>query len=92
MLATGPGLASKMDPPPDHGETTYRGSGRLLGRKALITGGASGIGLAIARNLIELHGGRIWAESEQGRGSRFVFTLPAAESTAHVGSANAGKT
>jgi hypothetical protein len=34
-----PGLASKMDPRPDHGETSYKGSGRLRGRKALITGG-----------------------------------------------------
>ena len=43
-----PGLASKMEPPPDHGEKSYRGSGRLLGRKALITGGDSGIGRAAA--------------------------------------------
>lgn len=43
-----PGLASKMDPPPDHGEKTYRGSGRLAGRKALITGGDSGMGRAAA--------------------------------------------
>jgi NAD(P)-dependent dehydrogenase (short-subunit alcohol dehydrogenase family) len=43
-----PGLAGKMDPPPDHGETSYRGSGRLLGRKALITGGDSGMGRAAA--------------------------------------------
>ncbi|MGV7211195.1 SDR family oxidoreductase [Oxalobacteraceae bacterium A2-2] len=43
-----PGLASKMNPRPDHGETSYRGSGRLKGRKALITGGDSGIGRAAA--------------------------------------------
>ena len=43
-----PGLASKMQPPPDHGETSYVGSGRLAGRKALITGGDSGIGRAVA--------------------------------------------
>jgi NAD(P)-dependent dehydrogenase (short-subunit alcohol dehydrogenase family) len=43
-----PGLASKMNPPPDHGETSYCGSGRLKGRKALITGGDSGIGRAAA--------------------------------------------
>jgi NAD(P)-dependent dehydrogenase (short-subunit alcohol dehydrogenase family) len=43
-----PGLAGKMDPKPDHGETSYRGSGRLLGRKALITGGDSGMGRAAA--------------------------------------------
>src|SRR5450755_4726453 len=41
-----PGLASRMDPRPDHGETSYRGSGRLAGRKALITGGDSGMGRA----------------------------------------------
>ncbi len=43
-----PGLVSKMDPRPDHGETSYRGSGRLAGRKALITGGDSGMGRAAA--------------------------------------------
>ena len=37
-----------MDPRPDHGETSYRGSGKLVGRKALITGGDSGIGRAAA--------------------------------------------
>src|SRR3979411_1094470 len=43
-----PGLAGKMDPRPDHGETSYKGSGRLAGRKALITGGDSGMGRAAA--------------------------------------------
>src|ERR1700754_2907871 len=43
-----PGLASKMEPKPDHGETSYKGSGRLAGRKALITGGDSGMGRAAA--------------------------------------------
>ena len=43
-----PGLASRMDPKPDHGETSYKGSGRLAGRKALITGGDSGMGRAAA--------------------------------------------
>ncbi len=43
-----PGLASKMDPVPDHGEESYKGSGRLVGRKALITGGDSGMGRAAA--------------------------------------------
>jgi NAD(P)-dependent dehydrogenase (short-subunit alcohol dehydrogenase family) len=43
-----PGLAGQMDPRPDHGETSYRGSGRLAGRKALITGGDSGMGRAAA--------------------------------------------
>lgn len=43
-----PGLCSQMDPRPDHGETSYKGSGRLAGRKALITGGDSGMGRAAA--------------------------------------------
>jgi len=43
-----PGLASEMKPIPDHGETRYVGSGRLAGKKALITGGDSGIGRAVA--------------------------------------------
>src|ERR1700759_1840499 len=43
-----PGLESRMDPRPDHGEKSYKGSGRLLGRKALITGGDSGMGRAAA--------------------------------------------
>ena len=43
-----PGVVQKMDPAPDHGETSYQGSGKLKGRKALITGGDSGIGRAAA--------------------------------------------
>lgn len=43
-----PGLASQMEPRPDHGEQSYKGSGRLRGRKALITGGDSGMGRAAA--------------------------------------------
>lgn len=43
-----PGLAQQMNPQPDHGEQSYKGSGKLVGRKALITGGDSGIGRAVA--------------------------------------------
>ena len=43
-----PGLASKMIPRPDHGEASYKGSGKLAGKRALITGGDSGIGRAAA--------------------------------------------
>ncbi len=48
QVQTAPGLQSEMTPVPDCGETTYRGSGRLTGRKALITGADSGIGRAAA--------------------------------------------
>ncbi len=43
-----PGETAKMQPQPDHGETSYKGSGRLAGKKAIITGGDSGIGRAVA--------------------------------------------
>src|SRR3712207_600412 len=43
-----PGLESKMDPKPDYGEASYKRSGKLRGKSALITGGDSGIGRAVA--------------------------------------------
>src|ERR1700756_2334131 len=43
-----PGSTAKMDPRPDHGETSYRGCGRLKDKRAIITGGDSGIGRAVA--------------------------------------------
>ncbi len=43
-----PGVTGQMDPKPDYGEETYRGSGRLTDKKAIITGGDSGIGRAVA--------------------------------------------
>src|SRR5215813_9106871 len=43
-----PGSSAAMDPQPDYGESTYKGSERLAGKKAIITGGDSGIGRAVA--------------------------------------------
>src|SRR5215203_3317702 len=43
-----PGTEAEMTPKADHGETSYKGSGKLEGRKAIITGGDSGIGRAVA--------------------------------------------
>ncbi|MCZ2850993.1 SDR family oxidoreductase [Modestobacter sp. VKM Ac-2978] len=45
---TPPGTLGQMDPKPDHGEASYRGSGKLTGKRAVITGGDSGIGRAVA--------------------------------------------
>jgi two-component system phosphate regulon sensor histidine kinase PhoR len=45
--------------------------------------GGTGLGLSIAKHTVQMHGGRIWAESEEGHGASFFFTLPVSDSVAH---------
>ncbi len=45
-------------------------------KTALVCGASQGLGLAIAKGLVEAHGGRIWAQNVPGRGARFSFVLP----------------
>jgi signal transduction histidine kinase len=63
--------------PPEHLAHIFTRFYRVDKSRSRASGGGSGIGLTIARHLVEAHGGKIWAESEgDGKGSRFVFTLP----------------
>ena len=64
---TGPGIA-----PADHARVFHEFQQTELGEQHEGTG----LGLALSKRLVELHGGRIWVESELGHGSRFAFTLP----------------
>jgi signal transduction histidine kinase len=65
---TGPGIpAEDVDRIFEEFQQTDVGAGKREG---------TGLGLALSKRLVELHGGRIWVESELGTGSRFVFTLP----------------
>ena len=73
---TGIGLA------PEHLSHIFDRFYRVDKSRSRQAGGGSGIGLTIARALVEAHGGRIWAESTgEGRGSTFAVTLPVAEKT-----------
>ncbi|MEO8194034.1 MAG: HAMP domain-containing sensor histidine kinase [Gemmatimonadales bacterium] len=66
---TGRGIA------PDHHELIFREFAQVDSSASRVHHG-TGLGLTIARRFVELHGGRIWVESELGCGSRFYFTLP----------------
>jgi two-component system, NtrC family, sensor kinase len=64
---TGPGIA------PDEMRLIFREFGQTASARGHE---GTGLGLALAKRIVELHGGRIWVESEAGRGSTFTFTLP----------------
>jgi signal transduction histidine kinase len=67
---TGPGI------PPEHLPLVFERFYRVDPSRARGGGGGTGIGLAIARSVIEAHGGRIWAENREDGGARFKFLLP----------------
>jgi two-component system, NtrC family, sensor kinase len=77
VLDTGPGIA-----PEDHERIFEEFQQTDVGVER---NEGTGLGLALSKRLIELHGGRIWVESEPGQGSRFVFTLPIEEESRHGG-------
>ena len=66
---TGPGIA------PEDQQVVFE-EFRQLDSSSTRTKGGTGLGLAISKRIVELHGGRIWVESELGKGSTFRFTLP----------------
>jgi signal transduction histidine kinase len=73
---TGPGI------PPEHLPRLFERFYRVDPARSRDEGG-TGIGLAIARSVVEAHGGRIWADSQPGKGSTFTFELPVAGELEH---------
>ena len=61
---------------PEHADRVFKLFQRLHGRGEYP---GNGIGLSVCKRIVERHGGRIWADSEPGRGSTFCFTLPFAD-------------
>lgn len=61
--------------PPEYRERIFEKFFQVKESGAVESGGA-GLGLAISREIVQAHGGRIWVESEEGKGSKFIFTLP----------------
>jgi signal transduction histidine kinase len=61
--------------PPEEQDKLFQRFYRVDNRLRRTTQGA-GLGLYLSRSIIEAHGGRIWVESQVGKGSRFLFTLP----------------
>jgi signal transduction histidine kinase len=77
VVDQGPGI------PADRQEQIFDKFVRLNGSESSPAGG-SGLGLAICRGIVQAHGGRIWVEGEPGRGSSFIFSLPALPAAARA--------